>query len=56
MRIKRGTVVVARGHGQLKRGKATLTMHVAPMTAGSYTVTMVITKATIRAKKVLTLG
>jgi hypothetical protein len=56
MRIKRGKVVVAVGHGRLRHGKATLTMRVLrPITRGRYTVTMVITRATIRAKKVLQL-
>jgi hypothetical protein len=56
MRISRAGTVVARGNGKLRHGKATLTMHVLkPMTAGNYTVNMVITRATIRAKKVLKL-
>jgi hypothetical protein len=47
---------VAVGHGRLRHGKATLTMRVPrPITRGRYTVTMVITRATIRAKKVLQL-
>jgi hypothetical protein len=57
MRITRGKVLVAVGHGRLKNGKATLTMTVLrPMTKGRYTVSMVITDATIKAKKVLNLG
>lgn len=56
MRIKRGKVVVAVRHGRLRHGKATLTMRVLrPITRGRYTVTMVITRVTIRAKKVLQL-
>ncbi len=57
MRITRGRLVVARGHGHLRRGKATLTMRVLrPMTPGRYTVTMVVTRATIKAKMVLRLS
>jgi hypothetical protein len=57
MRISHAPTVVARGHGKLRHGKATLTMHVLkPMTAGNYTVNTVITRATIRAKKVLKLS
>ena len=44
MRITRGKLVVALGHGRLRRGRATLTMRVLRrMTTGSYTVTMIVT-------------
>jgi hypothetical protein len=44
MRITRGTLLVASGRGRLSGGKATLTMRVLHrMTAGSYTVSMVVT-------------
>jgi hypothetical protein len=44
MRITRGNLLVAVGHGAVTRGKATLTMRVLhPMTAGRYTVDMVVT-------------
>jgi hypothetical protein len=57
MRITRGKLLVAVGHGRLKNGKATLTMSVLhKMTKGRYTVSMVITHATIKATKVLNLG
>jgi hypothetical protein len=57
MRIWRGKLLVASGHGRLKGGKATLTMNVLHrITRGRYTVTMVITDATIKAKKVVSLG
>jgi hypothetical protein len=57
MRITRGKLLVAVGHGRLRNGKATLTMSVLrPITKGRYTVSMVITDATIKAKKVLNLG
>ena len=57
MRITRGKLVVALGHGRLSRGKATLTMRVLRrMTPALYTVTMVVTRATINAKMVLRLS
>jgi hypothetical protein len=57
MRITRGKLVVALGHGRLRRGTATLTMRVLRrMTPGLYTVTMVVTRATINAKMVLRLS
>jgi hypothetical protein len=44
MRIMRGKLVVALGHGRVTRGKATLTMRVLhQMTPGQYTVAMVVT-------------
>jgi hypothetical protein len=44
MRLARGTLLVALGHGRVKRGKATLTMRVLHrMTPGRYTVKMVLT-------------
>lgn len=56
MRITRGDLTMAVGHGRLTRGKATLTMKVLRrITPGSYTVRMVVTRATIKAKKVLRL-
>jgi len=57
MRIARGKVLFAVGHGRLTGGRATLTMRVLrKITRGRYTVSMVITQATINATKVLTLG
>jgi hypothetical protein len=53
MRITRGSLVVALGHGSVKRGRATLTMRALQrMTPGRYTVTMVVT---LNAKMVLRL-
>lgn len=53
MRITQRKLLVARGHGVVKRGKASLTMHLLrQMTPGSYTVTMVIT---LKATRVLRL-
>jgi hypothetical protein len=44
MRITRGKLVVAVGHGRVTRGEATLTMRVLHrMTPGQYTVAMVLT-------------
>jgi len=44
MRITRGRLVVALGHGHVTRGEATLTMRVLhQMTPGQYTVAMVVT-------------
>jgi hypothetical protein len=44
MRITRGKLVVAVGHGRVTRGEATLTMRVLHrMTPGQYTVAMVVT-------------
>ena len=54
MRITRGTLVVALGHGRISRGKATLTMRLLRrMTPSRYTVTMVVR---VNAKMVLRLG
>lgn len=57
MRITTGKLVVARGHGRLTRGKATLTMRIVRRIKPGrrYTVSMVVTRATIRAKMVLRL-
>jgi hypothetical protein len=53
MRITRGKLVVALGHGRVTRGKATLTMRVLHrMMPGQYTVAMVVT---LNARKVLRL-
>jgi hypothetical protein len=54
MRITRGELVFALGHGQVTRGVATLTMRVLHrMTSGEYSVAMVVT---LNARKVLRLG
>ena len=54
MRLTHGKTLVALGTGQIKRGKATLTMHLLrKMTPGSYTVSMVIT---LKATRVLRLS
>jgi hypothetical protein len=54
MRVTRGELVLAVGHGRVTRGQATLTMRVVhPMTPGQYTVTMVLT---LSARRVLRLG
>jgi hypothetical protein len=51
MRITRGNLLVARGEGRVRHGRATLTMRVLRrMTPGRYTVAMVLT---IKAKRVL---
>ena len=53
MRITRGKLVMALGHGSVTRGKATLTMRVLHrMTPGQYTVEMLVT---LNATKVLRL-
>jgi hypothetical protein len=53
MRITRGKLVVALGHGRVTDGKATLTMRVLQrMTPGRYTVEMVVT---LNARRVLSL-
>src|SRR5262249_33122608 len=53
MRITRGKLVGALGHGRVTRGRATLTMRVLHrMTPGQYTVAMVVT---LHARKVLRL-
>jgi hypothetical protein len=52
MRITRGTLVVARGHGRIQSGKAALTMRVLHrMTPARYTVTMVVTLTTSTVKR-----
>ena len=52
MRITRGTLVVARGHGRIQSGTAALTMRVLHrMTPGRYTVTMVVTLTTSTVKR-----
>jgi hypothetical protein len=54
MRITRGKLVVALGHGRFTRGKGTLTMRVLHrMTPGQYTVAMVVT---LQVSKVQRLG
>ena len=54
MRVTRGQLVLAVGHGRITRGQATLTMRVLhPMTPGHYTVAMVLT---LSARRVLRLG
>jgi len=51
MRITRGKLVEALGHGRVTRGEATLTMRVLhQMTPGQYTVAMVLT---LKAKQVV---
>ena len=53
MFVRRGKLLVARGHGRVKRGKATLTMRLLHrMPPGRYNVTMVVT---LHSKKVLRL-
>jgi hypothetical protein len=54
MRVTRGELVFALGHGRVIRGMATLTMRVLHrMTSGEYTVAMVLV---LNARKVLRLG
>jgi hypothetical protein len=54
MRVTRGKLVFAFGHGRVKRGMATLTMRVLHrMPSGEYTVAMVIV---LNARNVLHLG
>jgi hypothetical protein len=54
MRVTRGKLVFALGHGRVTRGMATLTMRVLHrMTSGDYTVAMVLV---LDARKVLRLG
>jgi hypothetical protein len=49
MRISRGTLLVAVGHGRVTHGKATLTMRVLHrMLPGRYTVSMVVTLKSTR--------
>jgi hypothetical protein len=54
MRVTRGKLVFALGHGRVTRGMATLTMRVLHrMTSGDYTAAMVVM---LDARKVLRLG
>jgi len=54
MRVTRGKLVFALGHGRVTRGTAKLTMRLLHrMTSGEYTVAMVLT---LHASKVLRLG
>jgi hypothetical protein len=55
MRITRGKLVVALGHGRVTRGEATLTMRVLhQMTPGQYTVAMVLTLNATRVVRIPT--
>jgi hypothetical protein len=55
MRITRGKLVVAVGHGRVRRGEATLTMRMLhPMTPGQYTVAMVLTLNTTQVVRIPT--
>ena len=55
MRITRGKLVVAIGHGRVTRGEATLTMRVLhQMTPGQYTVAMIVTLNTTQVVRIPT--